>query len=405
MNLEREKIISEMLQKDDLKDDGLRVLVIGTDRNIFKAGSAARERMAEYGKLFGQLHMIIFTKKSHNFKTEKISENVWAYPTKSWTRWLYPFDAIRLAKFQFGDFLPKIIDIISTQDPFETAITGLSIAKKFKLPLQIQAHTDFLNRYFWKESFLNKIRIIIGKYSIKRANRVRVVSKRIKDSLLLNLGANLESKIDILPIFVDTERLVNTAVNFDIRKKYPQFSFIIMMASRLEKEKNITLALEMMKELAGSYPNVGLLIIGEGREKNKLKRLVSEYNLEKNVIFEGWQNDLISYYKTSNVFLSTSFYEGYGLTIVEALSCGCPVVSSDAGIAGEMISEGENGFVCPVEDKNCFKRKILEIMEKPQIKISLSLNSKSFIEDKLIENKESYLSEYKRIMEKCQNRF
>src|SRR3989338_901028 len=128
MKPEREKIISNLLRKDDLKYSGLRVLVIGTDRNIFKAGSAVRDRMIEYGKLFQQLHIIIFTKRFQKFKSEKISENVWIYPTKSWSRLCYPFGAVRVAKREFGKLLPKMIDVISAQDPFETGVAGWLIA-------------------------------------------------------------------------------------------------------------------------------------------------------------------------------------------------------------------------------------------------------------------------------------
>ena len=136
-----------------MKEDGLRVLVIGTDRSIFKWDSAARERMMEYGKLFQQLHIIIFTKRFQKFEIEKIAENVWIYPTRSWSRWFYSFDAVRVAKSQFGKFLSKRINVISAQDPFETGIAGWLLARKFRLPLQIQVHTDFLSSYFWKESF------------------------------------------------------------------------------------------------------------------------------------------------------------------------------------------------------------------------------------------------------------
>lgn len=401
MNKEREKIISEMLQKGDLKDGGLRVLVIGTDRSIFKRDSVARERMTEYGKLFSQLHIIIFTKRFQKFEIEKIAENVWIYPTKSWSRLFYPFDAVKVAKKEFGKSFLEMINVISTQDPFETGIAGWFLARKFKLPLQMQIHTDFLSPYFWKESFLNKIRVIIGKFLVKKADGIRVVSERIKNSLLRPTTYDLQPKITILPIFVDIEKIKNTPANFDARKKYPQFSFIIMMASRLEKEKNIVLAIEVMRDLVRNHPKIGLVIVGNGREKNKLKRLVAKYNLDKNVIFEGWQNDLISYYKTSNVFLVTSLYEGYGLTIIEALACGCPVVSSDVGIANEMIKDGENGFVCPVNDKNCFTRRILEIMEIPSLKERLGINSKMLISEKLTMTKEEYLSKYRQIMENC----
>ena len=173
------------------------------------------------------------------------------------------------------------------------------------------------------------------------------------------------------------------------------------MASRLEKEKNINLAIEMMKELTYQYPKIGMVIIGEGREKKKLENLAAKYNLQKNIIFEGWQNDLISYYKTANVFLLTSLYEGYGLTIIEALACGCPVVSSDVGIASEVISEGESGFVCPVNDKNCFIKRIQEIMEIQSLKERLGINSKMLISEKITVDKEKYLLKYKQAMEEC----
>lgn len=396
MNEEKEKRISNLLKKMNYEEDGLRVLMISSDRNIFKEGSAVRERMSEYGKSFRQLHIIIFTRRFQKFSSEKISDNVWIYPTKSWCKTFYAFDATKVAKKEFGKFLPKIISVISTQDPFETGVSGWFLARKFKLPLQIQIHTDFLSPYFRRESLLNKIRVVIGKFLIKKANSIRVVSNRVKNSLK---GYKLKSEPIVLPIYVDIEKIRNTPVSFDVHKKYPQFSFIIMMASRLEKEKNISLAIEVMKNLIRLYPKMGMVILGEGREKKKLERLVTKYNLDKNIIFEGWQNDLVSYYKTSNVFISTSFYEGYGLTIVEALVCGCPVISSDVGISSEIISEGESGFVCPINDKNCFMRKIQDIMEVPGLKERLSIYSKSLADEKLSVNKEEYLSRYKQVME------
>lgn len=405
MNKEREKIINNLLEKDQSVNNGLRVLVIGTDRNIFKEGSSARERMIEYGKSFRQLHIIIFTRRFQKLKAEKISESVWIYPTKSWSRLFYPFDAVRVTKREFGKFLPKIISVISTQDPFETGVAGWLIARKFKLPFQIQIHTDFLSPYFWKESLLNKIRVITGKFLIKKADCIRVVSERIKNSLLKAKipPSRPQPKITVLPIFVDIEKIKNTPANFDIHKKYPQFSFIIMLASRLEKEKNINLAIEIIRKLTRVYPKIGMIIVGDGKERGSLKNLVIKYNLQKNIIFEGWQNDLISYYKTANVFLSTSLYEGYGLTIIEALACGCPIVSSDVGIASEMISEGESGFICPVNDKKCFTRRIQEIMEIPSLKEKLSVTSKMLLSEKITSTKEEYLLKYQQTMVECLN--
>lgn len=387
-----------MMNKID--NNSLKVLMIGTDRKLFEESSEVRKRLVKYGEFLEELHIIIFAKRKFgiNYKIQ-ISKNVFIYSTNSWSRLFYICDAIKIGKNIIKNCGGKFI--VTSQDPFETGFAGWRLAKRFKLPLQIQIHTDFLNQYFWKASFLNKVRVLMAKFLLKRASCVRVVSKRIEKTLLEAKSCKLQTKIFVLPIFVDLSKFKNTPAIFDAHKKYPYFSFIILMASRLEKEKNVFLAIEIMKKLTSRYPKIGMIIVGDGRERKSLESLVKKYNLEKNVIFEGWQNNLISYYKTANVFLSTSLYEGYGLTVIEALSCGCPVISSDVGIAREMIFESESGFVCPVGDKDCFVRKITEIIETPGLKEKMVVNSKIFINEKMNETEVSYLDKYKKSLEDC----
>jgi len=102
------------------------------------------------------------------------------------------------------------------------------------------------------------------------------------------------------------------------------------MVSRLEKEKNIPLAISAMKDMTKKYPKIGLVIVGSGSEKKNLK-------LNNNVVLDGWRDKetIYSYYKSADLLLVTSDYEGYGLTIIEALASGLPVLSTDVGIARE----------------------------------------------------------------------
>jgi glycosyltransferase involved in cell wall biosynthesis len=149
---------------------------------------------------------------------------------------------------------------------------------------------------------------------------------------------------------VDVEKLKNTSVSIDLHKKYPQFKKIVLMASRLEKEKNIAFALLVWKKVSISVPEAGLVIVGSGGEESALKSLTQKLSLEKSVVFEPWTNELSSYYKTADVFLLTSLFEGYGMTLVEANTLGCAIVSSDVGIAPEL----SNTTVCPVNNEECF---------------------------------------------------
>jgi len=354
----------------------MNVLMISTDRKIFEDGSMVRSRMLEYGKLFDELHIIVFSKERN--KT-KISDNIFIYSTNSMSKFFYIINAVKIGK--------KIVKtspnnfIITTQDPFETGISGWLIAKKFKIKLQLQIHTDFLSRYFVQKSLLNRLRVVVAKFLLPKTNCIRVVSKRIADTLKTIVD---DSKIQILPIFIDIEKIKNVSIKVDLRKKYPQFDFIILMSSRLEKEKNISLAIFIMKEIIKEYPKTGLIIVGEGRERKSLKSQISSLKLDGNVIFDGWQNKdvLFSYYKTADLFLLTSDYEGYGMTIIEALAAGLPVISTDVGVAREAGAK--------VIERVSMKKDIIEYMGKNKEMAELK--------NYPYKNKQDYLEKFKKLL-------
>ena len=110
------------------------------------------------------------------------------------------------------------------------------------------------------------------------------------------------------------------------------------MASRLEPEKNIDLAIRAWTHVIQKSPDTGLIIVGRGSLTHHLHMLVNRLGLQSKVIFEPWIDmpTLISYYKTADIFLNTSFYEGYGLTLVEAHAAGCRIISTDVGVAREV---------------------------------------------------------------------
>ena len=241
--------------------------------------------------------------------------------------------------------------VVTTQDPFETGLVGMKVAKKFNIPFHIQVHTDFLSPHFSK-GFLNKIRLKIANKTLPLADGVRVVSNRIKDSIINSKLKNQNSKITVMPVFVDAEKIENSLAVFDLRAKYPQFNKIILIASRLEPEKDVHTALKAFSEVVRSNPKVGLVIVGDGSEKEILMSNVKSQKLDEHVVFEGWQDDLNSYYKGCDIFLNTSLYEGYGMTLIEASLNKKPMVTTDVGIAGGggVLIHAQHALVAPVGD-------------------------------------------------------
>ncbi len=380
----------------------MRVLSIGTDRKLFEDGSAVRARMVEYASLFEELHVVVFTRKLQNFKTFKLTTNSWVYPTNSWSRWLYIFDAIRLGKLIVKGQRSMVNGwVISAQDPFECGLAAARIARRFKLPLHVQIHTDFLSPYFISLSLLNRLRVFIASSVLPRANAIRVVSQRIKDSLLQTKNYKLKTVPTVLPIFTELEKFKTAEPVINLQTKYPQWSFIILIAARFSPEKNIGFALAVLKEILKKYPKTGMVVVGEGSELPLLKLKTKNYNLQTSVAFEGWQNDIASYYKTANIFLQTSLYEGFGLSLLEALASGLPAVSSDVGIAAELLNHKGHSFVCAVNDLKCFVSTISQLIEDNQLRTFFALQIAPAAVLEFSQSKRAYLEAYRASIESC----
>ena len=183
------------------------------------------------------------------------------------------------------------------------------------------------------------------------------------------------------------------------------------MTTRLTREKNISLAIKVVADLVRNSGNsassestnsgIGLVVVGDGPEKKSLVALVDKLWTNKNVVnvvFEPWQDPetLFSYYKTADLFLSTSWYEGYGLSIAEAASASLPIVATDAGIAKELTD-----FVCLPGDKNCLVEKISKIYNHT-VNPHLDLSGLSTRLGKVvIKNNQEYLESYRENIEQA----
>lgn len=370
-----------------MEPSALKVLMISTDRNILSAGSAVSERMREYGGLVGELHIVLLSDASHRLSQGQIGPNVWVYPTSSSSRFFRHKDAARLGrKIVFDKKFVRGESLVTTQDPFECGWAGLKVKNKWRLPLEVQLHTDPFSPYF--SGVINLVRKIIARKVLRKADAVRVVSRDLKEKI----SKRTLAPISVLPIYVDRERIEGGKINFDIHTRYP-WQFILLAVSRLTPEKNISLALETLALVRKTFPETGLLIVGSGEEEGKLKSLVKKLGLVGAVEFAGWQEDLASFYKTANAFIQTSLFEGYGLSLVEAGLSGLPVLTTPVGIAQE-LEHGKDAYIYPVGHPELFAQGIVDLIENNQKRENLRINLKRTLESKLL-SKEDYLSAMK----------
>lgn len=318
----------------------IKVLMISTDAKILEEGSAVRARMAEYGTLFGELHVVVCAKG--RAVDQRIAQNVFAYPTNSMSKLLYVADAIsRGTEVVAARHMMPQDSVITAQDPFETGLAGARLSKMTGIGLHIQIHTDLGAGYFGK-SLLNRMRLMAARRTLPAANAVRAVSDRI----VASLSPEIAAKACVLPIFSDVASTKSIPVTGNLLKKYTQFHKIALIASRLTKEKDIETALRAFAS-APLDQNIGMVIVGSGPEEARLKSLALSLKVSSRVVFEPWADHdmVISYMKTCDVFMSTSLYEGYGLSMLEAHAVGATLVATDAGIAPLLA-----GDVCAPRD-------------------------------------------------------
>jgi glycosyltransferase involved in cell wall biosynthesis len=383
----------------------MKVLMISTDVNILEDGNAVRARMVSYGTVCDELHIVVVQKSKVKNEGKdnavKISENVFVYRTHS----RYKINSLREA-YRIGvgiltkGYKLKVTDgwLVTSQDPFETGFISWWIARKVKAKLQLQIHTDFLSPYFRKESLLNKVRVALSKFLLPRADGIRVVSERITYSLKAN-SYKLKTAPIVLPIFVDIENIRKFIPVADLHKKYPQFDFVFLMASRMTKEKNIGIAVEAMREIIKYHPKAGLVIVGSGPGEFSLKLKIKNYKLSDNIAIEPWQNDIISYYKTADTFLLTSEYEGFGMTLIEAAASDCPIISTDVGIVGNVFIKDEDVLVCSVGDTECFVKNMDRFINYPQVRKECVMRAQTALE--VFRGREEHLKRMREAWEGC----
>jgi glycosyltransferase involved in cell wall biosynthesis len=212
---------------------------------------------------------------------------------------------------------------------------------------------------------------IVERLTLKLSCENVAVSKRVK-SYIERVGVK---NVKLIPNGVDFKQIVN------VRPSREESD--VVFAGRLIRDKNVDLLIKAIFYLKKEMPDIKCMIIGDGPEKTKLINLAEKLNIASNVKFVGFLENLdevVSYMKSSKVFVSPSTREGFGMVVLEANACGLPVVTvnHERNAACELIDHGSNGFICKLSPE--------DIAEK----ILLGIEMKEVMREKCIEKARNY---------------
>ncbi|RZV10895.1 glycosyltransferase involved in cell wall biosynthesis [Natrinema hispanicum] len=184
----------------------------------------------------------------------------------------------------------------------------------------------------------------LGRATFKAATRTVALGNYLLDPLTPYVSADKQS---VIPNGIDTEKF-SPAPN-DSRDKTETTELLFI--GRLDPVKGIPTLLKSMKRLSrGTDDKYHLTIVGDGTKRDEYERQCIELGIDTLVTFEGYQADVVPYYRSHDLFVLPSLSEGQPTVLLEAQSCGLPVISTDVGAASELIEVGET--VPPNDDRS-----------------------------------------------------
>jgi glycosyltransferase involved in cell wall biosynthesis len=168
----------------------------------------------------------------------------------------------------------------------------------------------------------------------------------------------------------------------------------IIFVGRLIKEKNGALLIRAFYSLSTQYKNTRLVIIGDGPEREVITSLIHDFSLNDKVSLIGFtdeHDDLIARLKSSKVFVLPSTREGFGISALEALACGIPVVTIDhpANAIRDLITVS-NGFLCPLSAEDLAKTMCLALRHHAEMRESCMASAEPYDWDLIVSEIEVY---------------
>lgn len=192
----------------------------------------------------------------------------------------------------------------------------------------------------------------------------------------------------VSPEKVSGNKLMEIKNNFSLNGKQPIISFVGLVVYE-KKAEGVKKLIESIKILKMTYPQIRLLIIGDGEFRKNLEERASDLGLNENVIFTGFKENVYEFLAITDIYAHLSLQESLGLSILEAMSKGMPVIAANTGGIPEIIDNGINGILVEPDPK-IIAEAISELYENKNRMKQLGNNARITIEkrfslDKLAE--------------------
>ncbi|MFO0765104.1 MAG: glycosyltransferase family 4 protein [Patescibacteria group bacterium] len=337
----------------------MKLLMISTDHRLFMA-----EDLVARQKGYFEGHEVTVWILTDKVQGEKTVDGIRLIATGGTNKFSSLWRGYRMAFSDMTDYR-----FVTTQDVLFTGLLGWFLAKKKSIPFFVQLHGDYLDNPLWiKQRRLNVVLNALGKALLKRATAIRVVSARIKDDIVPRYGIDA-SHVLSLPICTDLS-------TFSAQGSSEANKRNLFFVGRLIEEKDPLLFCRVAARVMKDDPTVNAVIAGEGVLMDAMREVFAKAGLSDRARFLGNVNagTLTHWYRSSIALVHTAPWEGWGMPMIESIACGCPVVTTDTGCAGEAIRHEKEGLVYAVGDEEGLYQGTKKLCEDQAYRDALAAN-------------------------------
>lgn len=318
---------------------------------------------------------------------EETKHNVIRIKSIPFTRWKEFRLGVPLYSEPYKQIKELDLDLIHTHTEFTMGIFGKYMARILDIPILHTYHTMYedYTHYVAKHGtrYVKKIIQNTSRIFVKPYDGIIAPTDKTRNALQ---SYGVKNDIFVVPTGIDLRHFnlydhshpdVQTIMEkYDLSEK----DQIILSLGRISQEKSIDKTIEAMPALIETNENLKLLVVGDGPYRNKLEKLVCNLGLDKYVIFTGQVPfDHVSYfYSLADVFISASKTETQGLTIMEAMATGIPVVVYDDENVKGVVMEGVSGRL--FESATELVHQVTSVFNDKEITDKMAITAKEIVQ-------------------------
>ena len=304
-----------------------------------------------YKKLTERGHEVKIVALSQDTSSKRVKD---IYYVRSFKLYIYP--GVRGSIAYNKRFLKELYhfspDIVHSQTEFFTFAYARKMVQMLGIPWVHTYHTLYedytgylkLNKYIGRQSVK-----VFTRERLKKCDVVIAVTEKVKQVLR---GYGMQNDIRIIPTGVDLSRFGAPMSEEEKRALRAQYGIqpdapLLITVGRLGAEKNMEETIDNFALLHEKNRDIRLMIVGDGPHREALRQHVADRGVTDSVIFTGMVPPEVipRYYRTADIFVNASTSETQGLTYLEALASGTPVICRDDPCVTDLVKPGENGFL------------------------------------------------------------